>query len=106
MQYVAGETLADRLKKNRLNIQETLAIVTQVLEALSEAHSVGIVHRDIKPRNIMINPRGQVKVLDFGLVKLAGSVNEEQDFGGGESLLLRTGEVEGAAQSTCRAGVR
>ncbi len=95
MQFVAGETLADRLKKNPLNIQQTLAIVIQVLEALSEAHSVGIVHRDIKPRNIMLNPRGQVKVLDFGLVKLVGSVSEEQDFGGGASLLSRTGDFSG-----------
>jgi len=95
MQYVAGETLADRLKKNPLNIHETLAIIIQVLEALSEAHSVGIVHRDIKPRNIMINPRGQVKVLDFGVVKLVGNIDEEQDFGGGESLLSRTGDIAG-----------
>jgi len=96
MQYVAGETLADKLKNRSLNLAETLNIGIQVLEALSEAHSVGIVHRDIKPRNIMINPRGQVKVLDFGLVKLVGTeASEGPYFGGVESGLSRTGERAG-----------
>ena len=96
MQYIAGETLADRLKKNPLSLHQTLNITIQVLEALSEAHSVGIVHRDIKPSNIMINPRGQVRVLDFGLVKLVGSmVTGAQDRGEGQSLLSRTGEFAG-----------
>ena len=95
MQYVAGETLADRLKTKPLNLQEILDVSIQVLEALSEAHSVGIVHRDIKPRNIMINPRGQVKVLDFGLVKLVGSVGGDADFGQGSGMLSRTGEFAG-----------
>ncbi len=96
MQYIAGETLADRLKKNPLSLHETLNITIQVLEALSEAHSVGIVHRDIKPGNIMITPRGQVKVLDFGLVKLVGSiVTEVQARSEGQSFLSRTGEFAG-----------
>src|ERR1051325_326002 len=95
MQYVAGETLADKLKNRSLNLAETLNIGIQVLEALSEAHSVGIVHRDIKPRNIMINPRGQVKVLDFGLVKLVGAVGGDEDFGRGSGMLSRTGECAG-----------
>jgi len=95
MQYVGGETLADRLKNKPLNLHEILNVTIQVLEALSEAHSIGIVHRDIKPRNIMINPRGQVKVLDFGLVKLVGSVGGDEDFGRSEGMLSRTGEFAG-----------
>jgi len=95
MQYVGGETLADRIKNKPLNLHEILDVSIQVLEALSEAHSIGIVHRDIKPRNIMINPRGVVKVLDFGLVKLVGSVGGDEDFGQGSGLLSRTGEFAG-----------
>lgn len=96
MQYVAGETLADKLKNRSLNFAETLNIGIQVLEALSEAHSVGIVHRDIKPQNIMINPRGQVKVLDFGLVKLVGTeASDGLYFGRAKSGLSRTGECAG-----------
>jgi serine/threonine protein kinase/Flp pilus assembly protein TadD len=71
MQYVEGETLATRLERQPLEVCESLAIITQVAEALAEAHAHHIVHRDIKPQNIMITPRGQVKVLDFGLAQLA-----------------------------------
>lgn len=69
MQYVQGETLADRLARGPMSIDEIAAISRQVAAALTEAHSRGIVHRDIKPGNIMITPGGLVKVLDFGLAK-------------------------------------
>ena len=69
MQYVEGETLADRLKRAPLPLKAALDVAVQVADALAEAHAHGIVHRDIKPANIIINPRGQVKVLDFGLAK-------------------------------------
>jgi len=71
MQYIDGETLAARLGRQPLEVCESLAIITQVAEALAEAHAHHIVHRDIKPQNIMVTPRGQVKVLDFGLAQLA-----------------------------------
>jgi serine/threonine protein kinase/Tfp pilus assembly protein PilF len=71
MQYVEGETLAARLGRQPLEVREALAIITQVAEALAEAHAHHVVHRDIKPQNIMVTPRGQVKVLDFGLAQLA-----------------------------------
>lgn len=69
MEYIEGETAASIICKNRRNIRETVSIALQVAAALSEAHSNGIVHRDIKPANIIINLRGQAKILDFGLAK-------------------------------------
>jgi serine/threonine-protein kinase len=71
MQYVDGETLAARIKRQPLKLQEALDVAVQVAEALQQAHAHGIVHRDIKPQNIMLTPRGQAKVLDFGLAKIA-----------------------------------
>src|SRR5262245_14177376 len=70
MQYIEGETLAERIERERLEMSEVLAIAIQVAEALQEAHRQGIIHRDIKPRNLMLTARGQVKVLDFGLAKV------------------------------------
>lgn len=70
MQYVEGETLAEMVKKGALAFDQALDISIQITDALREAHSHGIVHRDIKPQNIMLTPRGLVKVLDFGLAKL------------------------------------
>src|SRR6266404_786468 len=70
MQYVVGETLASRIQQPPLAIGESLEVALQVADALVQAHSRGIIHRDIKPQNIMITQRGQVKVLDFGLAKL------------------------------------
>ena len=74
MQYVEGETLADRLRSAPLTLREALDVAIEVAEALAEAHTHNIIHRDIKPQNIMITARGLVKVLDFGLAK---SVREE-----------------------------
>src|SRR2546421_1947975 len=70
MQYVEGQTLAMRLLESPVTPDEVIDIGMQVTEALSEAHARGVIHRDIKPQNIMITPRGQVKVLDFGLARL------------------------------------
>jgi tetratricopeptide (TPR) repeat protein/predicted Ser/Thr protein kinase len=70
LQYIEGETLASRLRRQRLELREALAIAGQVADALREAHARGIIHRDIKPDNIMLTTRGQVKVLDFGLAKM------------------------------------
>jgi len=70
LQYIEGETLAARLKRQLPDLREALAIATQVADALNEAHGRGIIHRDIKPENIMLTTRNQVKVLDFGLAKM------------------------------------
>ena len=70
-EFVEGETLRQRLNASRLNLTEVLNVSIQIADALSAAHRAGIIHRDIKPENIMIRPDGYVKVLDFGLAKLA-----------------------------------
>src|SRR6266852_4581450 len=69
MELVRGKTLARMMRKGQLTLARVLEIVEAVATALTEAHTRGIVHRDIKPTNIMIDERGRVKVLDFGLAK-------------------------------------
>jgi len=69
MEYVEGETVAHRLTRGPLPVMDSVRTAMQVADALSEAHERGIVHRDIKSANIIVTPRGQVKVLDFGLAK-------------------------------------
>jgi eukaryotic-like serine/threonine-protein kinase len=69
-EYVEGKTLRELVGTN-LKIKDVLGIIIQSCEALSAAHKAGIIHRDIKPENIMIRPDGYVKILDFGLAKLA-----------------------------------
>jgi serine/threonine-protein kinase len=69
MELVPGETLADRIKRGTIPIEEALPIAKQIAEALEEAHEKGIIHRDLKPANIKVTPDGKVKVLDFGLAK-------------------------------------
>lgn len=69
-EYIDGKTLRGKMSGSPLDSQEVLDISIQVASALEEAHAAGIVHRDIKPDNIMIRRNGYVKVLDFGLAKL------------------------------------
>jgi serine/threonine protein kinase/TolB-like protein len=71
MEYVEGETLRERLTGSPMKLSEALDISIQVASALGGAHGAGIIHRDIKPENIMVRRDGYVKVLDFGLAKLA-----------------------------------
>lgn len=69
MQYVEGETLSTTMRDRPLGVAASIDVAIHVADALSHAHSRGIVHRDIKPWNIMITPQGQVTVLDFGVAK-------------------------------------
>src|SRR5262249_37794971 len=66
MELVEGETLAERITRGPISIDESLQIAKQICEALEAAHEKGIVHRDLKPANIKVAPDGSVKVLDFG----------------------------------------
>jgi non-specific serine/threonine protein kinase len=69
LEFVDGETLAERLLRGALTARETLEIGVQVAAAIEAAHERDIVHRDLKPGNVMLDPKGAVKVLDFGLAK-------------------------------------
>ncbi len=71
LELVEGDTLAERIARGPLPLEEALPIARQIAEALEAAHDQGIIHRDLKPANIKITPVGVVKVLDFGLAKLA-----------------------------------
>jgi serine/threonine-protein kinase len=71
LELVEGPTLADRIVHGPLPLDEALTIARQVADALDAAHEKGIIHRDLKPANIKVTPGGKVKVLDFGLAKMA-----------------------------------
>jgi eukaryotic-like serine/threonine-protein kinase len=71
MQYVEGKTLFSKLQEAPLPPEEVIDVGIQIAEALAEAHERGVIHRDIKPQNVIITPRGQAKVLDFGLARIA-----------------------------------
>jgi eukaryotic-like serine/threonine-protein kinase len=78
MEYITGTTLQEMLSNKRLSEKEIVQISLQIAAALEEAHQVGIVHRDLKPNNIIVTPKGQVKVLDFGLAKLLQPPPDQQ----------------------------
>ena len=69
LELVEGDTLADRLKRGAIPVEESLKLALQIAEAFEAAHEKGVIHRDLKPANIKVTPEGKVKVLDFGLAK-------------------------------------
>jgi len=75
MAFVEGRSLKDRIAEGRLPLVEALAIAVQVAEGLGAAHERGVVHRDVKPANIMLGREGQVRITDFGLASLEGGVD-------------------------------
>ena len=78
MEYIEGETLEKKIESKEFDLSATLGIALQIADALAEAHTNGIIHRDIKPANIIINRRGQVKILDFGLAKIIARESEAE----------------------------
>jgi serine/threonine-protein kinase len=74
MEYVDGDSLRTMIEDSSLDVQAVLNVAIQIAEALDEAHSKGIVHRDIKSENILVSAKHHVKVMDFGLAKLKGSI--------------------------------
>jgi serine/threonine-protein kinase len=97
MELIEGPTLADRLKKGRLSVDEALAIASQIAQALAAAQEKGIVHRDLKPGNIKIRPDGTVKVLDFGLATIVESTSPAES---SATLTLENATRAGAVVGT------
>ena len=87
LELIEGQMLAERLRAGALSIDETLAIASQIADALEAAHRKGIVHRDLKPANIAITPDGVIKILDFGLATTRALESGVDD---GDSAVLTT----------------
>jgi serine/threonine-protein kinase len=92
LEFVPGETLAERIKRGPIPADEALPLFKQIAEGLEAAHEKGVVHRDLKPANIKVTPEGKAKVLDFGLAKaMAGEVPDQ---GLSESPTMTRGATE------------
>lgn len=79
MEYVEGELLSEMLKRGPLQIREAVDFTIQIADALSEAHSLSIVHCDVKASNLMVNERGAIKLLDFGIAAATSAKEQEPD---------------------------
>jgi serine/threonine-protein kinase len=99
LELVEGETLADRIERGSIPLDEALPIARQITEALEGAHEQGIIHRDLKPANIKVRPDGTVKVLDFGLAKLVEPGSGTRDSGHGPAEPTPPRQVNALTQS-------
>jgi eukaryotic-like serine/threonine-protein kinase len=93
MELIQGKTLHDLIRSKPLGLREIVQYSIQIADALAAAHEAGIVHRDMKPGNIMVNERGLVKVLDFGLAKRT----EEAALGSDSAAITIMGQIVGTA---------
>jgi Tol biopolymer transport system component len=101
LELVEGETLAERIARGTMPVDEVLHIAKQMCDALEAAHLRGVVHRDLKPANIKVLPDGSVKVLDFGLAKTvdAGAASDSADLANSPTLTVH-GSVPGVILGT------
>ena len=100
MELVEGETLADRIARGPIPIDEAISLFIEIAEGLMAAHEKGIIHRDLKPANIKITPEGRAKILDFGLARLAEADTDPSGEGGSQSPTLTKGTALGAIMGT------
>ena len=122
LELVEGPTLADRIGKGPIPIDEALPVAKQIAEALEAAHEAGVIHRDLKPANIKVREDGTVKVLDFGLAKALDPSptsdpsesptlyrrghGDGRDHGDGGVYVTRAGAGEAGRQAVGHLGVR
>ena len=88
LELVEGETLADRIARGPIPVEEALHIAKSICEALEVAHEKGIIHRDLKPANIKVTPDGKVKVLDFGLAKAVEQAQQNSSLSNSPTLSM------------------
>ena len=100
MELVRGETLAERIARGPISVEDALVYARQIAEALEAAHEKGVIHRDLKPANVKITPEGKVKVLDFGLAKAVVDGASDADVMNSPTLSIAatfTGMIMGTA---------
>src|SRR5262245_3846528 len=95
LELVEGETLAERIRRGAIPVEEVLDIAKHICEALEAAHEKGVVHRDLKPAKVKITPDGKVKVLDFGLAKALDSAPADVDLSNSPTIMSGAGMILG-----------